>query len=370
MTPVKQDLLSLLAVTNPGIDQLLQIHRFLSADSNLDRKIDAFVHEGLGGLLYKNLLKSGAFEILDGHHQEKLRSLYYRSVRFNLLLINDLKKLLRILNQKNIRVLLLQGISLLNQIYDDIGLRPLSDIDLWILEKEYPALKSVLLNQGYNIDPLYPLTFKKELTTIDLHTHILWADRIKTRDFLLSKSQDEIFQKTRTIDFDGREASGLDPFDQVIYLCLHTLKHNAERLIWLVDIHRLVVGWDVSDWSALMGRSKELGQEKSIAYICFLLQHLMGFHLPETIMPTQNKLTVLEKKVLKRRIRKGALPRWSSLFLLTSGKKMNKRFAFILETLFPRPDILRQVFPDSESSGTFGLYLKRTRQLFGMLNTK
>jgi hypothetical protein len=46
-----------------------------------------------------------------------------------------------------------------------------------------------------------------------------------------------------------------------------------------------------------------------------------------------------------------------------------KGFAFILETLFPRPEILRQVFADFSGLSDGRLYAKRARQLVKMLIT-
>ena len=341
----------------------------MSHDMDVDHLINMAIKEGMAGLLYKNLMKSGMLETLDHKQRERLQSLYYQTVVFNLKLIHDLKEILHLLNQKKIQVVLLQGIALLQQIYDDIGLRPMTDIDLWVLRKDYPDCIGVLRNLGYQRDTVYPNTFRKGSTVFDLHTHILWADRIKARELLLSKSQERIYQDSRIICFEGQEALCLNRYDQVLYLSLHALKHNVDRLIWLVDIKNLLADWKRSDWGGLMNRARELGQEKIIQYVLFLLLNLFDFRLPMEArqLLDRKRLHFLEKKVLRERAKRDSLPVWAPLLLFSTGRGLQRRFSFILETLFPRPEILRQVFPVCSHRRVWVLYLKRTLQLIGMI---
>ena len=136
--------------------------------------------------------------------------------------------------------------------------------------------------------------------------------------------------------------------------------------MWLVDIQNLVTDWKVSDWEAMLSRAKELGQAKCIAVICFLLEQLLGFRIDRHRLRLLKSLNVIEKKILRQRIKKGKLPQWSSLLFFSSGKGLKKRIIFIIETLFPRPDILRQVFPNSSDLNTHRLYLQRIRQLLAL----
>lgn len=349
--------------------QSQKLRHFISFIENKDALIDLAIKEGLAGLFYKNLLKSEALNVLDYDQRKKLQSLYYRTLSSNLIRIHDLKIVLYQLNKKKAPVVLMQGIALLYQVYDDIGLRPMADIDLWILKENYSYLENILFNLGFQRDPVYPDTFRKGATVFDLHTHILWADRIKARNLLLAKRQEQIYHATETINLEGREVLCLNRYDQVLYLSLHAFKHRVNRLIWLVDIKLLLADWTNSDWKALMNRAKELGQEKIVAYIAFLLKLFFDLHLaPEAYdLLEKIKLNPIEKRLLKQRIKKESLPAWSPLFLFATGKGLKKRLVFIIETLFPRSEILRQVFVDSSDLKVWQLYLKRLIQLAGMI---
>ncbi len=369
MTSVEQKILACATELNPDSNQQEKMHQLMSHDVDVDHLINLAYREGMAGLLYKNLMKSGVLENLGHEQRERLQTLYYQTVLSNQKLIQDLKEILHLLDKKKIRIVLLQGIALLQPIYDDIGLRPLTDIDLWVLQKDYASLISILGSQGYERNHIYPNTFRKGSTIFDLHTQILWADRIKASKMLLAKSQENIYSETQVADFEGQEVLCLSQYDQVLFLGLHALKHNVSRLIWIADIKSLLADWNSSDWKALINRAGELGQEKTLAYIIFLLR-LFDFRLPREArrLLERKRLGFLKKKALEERIKGDSLPLWSPLLLISSGKGLKARFFFILETLFPRTEILRQVFPDSADRKVWVLYLKRIVQLFGFIN--
>jgi hypothetical protein len=263
----------------------------------------------------------------------------------------------------------MQGVSLLQQVYEDIGLRPMKDIDLWVMPEYFQALAHTLNALGYEKGSFYPNTFTKGETSIDVHTHILWTDRINARSKLLTKSQQYVYDNTRTIDVDGHKALSLNPYDQVLYLSLHAIKHYADRLIWLVDIKSILKGWNRSQWMELMQRAAELGLENVAAHSVFLLREVLDYQPPPEAWPVPENArpNFLEKMVLSKRKKMGTLPSWSPLLLLTGGKGLRQRLAYIFEELFPRPDVLRQVFAYRPGLKVWQLYWRRSLQLIGLL---
>jgi hypothetical protein len=372
MMSIEQRIMAQATDLKPDGYQRQKMHHLMEQCVDGSRVIDIAVKEGLAGFLYKSLKDSGVLDTLGEERKERLQSLYYNTVVFNVKLIHDLGEVLELLDQENIQVVLLQGIALLQQIYDDIGLRPTTDIDLWVEEKDFSALVRILLSQGYQRDTLYPTTFRKGSTILDLRTHILWADRIKARELLLSKNQETIYNATKTIEVDGHKVRCLNEYDQVLYLMLHALKHNVERLIWLADIKLLVEDWTKADWQALIDRARELGQEKPIYYILYLLFHLFEFQSPVEArqLLLRDRLNQLEKKVLRRRITGNPLPIWAPLILFTSGKPWSTRLAFMFETLFPKAEVMRQIFPTHPEGKVWQLYCKRVLQCFRMIKKK
>jgi hypothetical protein len=366
MISIERKILFSAATLNLETRQKQKICHLLSQDVDVDHLITLALKEGVAGLLYKNLVNLGMIETLGPQQIETLQAIYYRTVAFNLKLIHNLKKVLHQLNQRRIQVVLLQGIELLQQIYDDIGLRPLTDIDLWISQEEYGELVDILFSEGYLRDSIYPNTFRKGSTIFDIHTHILWADRIEARHLLINKTEADIIHDTRIIDIEGLQARCLSPYDQIIYLSLHALKHCVNRLIWLVDVKGVIDRWNHPDWEAFMDRTRELGQERTITFIFFLLHHLFGGRLPLEARQflDRERPHFLENKILMERLKSDSLPFWAPVILFTSGKGLKTRLLVMFETIFPRPEILRQTFPSSAALPVWKLYWKRSLQIF------
>jgi hypothetical protein len=371
MSFIEYEILLAAGHINPDEGQQANLRKLLAGEFDQDRLIRLAKKEGMTGLLFKSLKKAGILGFFGHLQMQQQQSFYYRTVQCNLQIVHDLKVILRRSNEKGVRVVLLQGIALLQKIYKDIGLRPLTDIDLWVLPEKRGVFDALMTQLGYQQDPLYPSTFKKGMTIVDINSHILWADRIRSRRHLLAKSQRVLYDKIKILNFEGEPADGLDDLDQVLYLSLHAFKHCAGRLVWLVDIKHLITGWQTSNWKALFDRAGELGQASIVYYMLYLMRHLFNLKPPVDIqaMVADRSLAWLERVTLQKRLNGRPLPDWAPLLLFTSGKSLMTRVYFVCESLFPRPPVLRQIFSTTPDFKTWQLYLKRALQLFRMVKS-
>lgn len=366
MASIEYKILLAAGHADPDAEQQERLSSLLTGDFDQDRLIRLARKEGMSGLLYKSLKKAGILGFLGHRQMQQLQSFYYRTVQHNLQAVHDLMQILQQSNDKGIQVVLLQGIALLEKVYKDIGLRPLTDIDLWVLPERRAVFDSLLQQMGYQPDPVYPNTFKKGSTIVDINSHILWAERIKSRRRLLAKSQLTIHDNIDVIDFEGLSAGSLNTVDLALYLSLHAFKHSASRLVWLVDIKHILTCWKIADWKALFDRAEELGQVNIVYDMLYLITRMFDLKVPEDIatMVAKRGLTWPGRMILAKRLDGRPLPNWAPLLLFTAGKNFNTRVAFVFETLFPRPSVLRQIFNDRSDFRTWQLYIKRALQLF------
>jgi hypothetical protein len=369
MSSIEYKILLAAGHIDPDAEQQARLARLTAGDFDQEHLIRLARKEGLSGMLYKSLKKAGILGFLGHRQMQHLQSFYYSTVQQNLQVVHDLKQILQQANDKGIQVVLLQGIALLESVYEDIGLRPLTDIDLWVLPDKRALFDTLLKQSGFQPDAIYPGTFKKNRTIIDINSHILWAERIKSRQHLLAKNQQSIHDNIDIINFEGQAAGSLNAVDQVLYLSLHAFKHSVSRLIWLVDVKHSIARWKTADWKTLFDRAEELGQVNIVYNMLYLITHMFHLKVPEDIaaMAAERGLTWPERMILEKRLEGRHLPNWAPLLLFTAGKDLKIRAAFVFETLFPRPSVLRQIFSDRPDFRTWQLYIKRALQLFRMV---
>lgn len=329
---------------------------------------DRALREGLTGFLFRAMESTQLSGLFPSDTVDRLASVYYSTVQKNLALEHELQRIVENTKPRGIDIVVLQGMALIQTVYADIGLRAMADIDLWVRGTDRPACFDILTSMGYVQDTLYPGTFRNGTTVLDIHSHLFWADRIRSRNNMLSVDDGLIFEAAEPSHRKCLRALVLNPYDQVLYLGLHLLKHNADRLIWLVDIKLILEHFDAADWHKLAERAEFLGLAKSLAYILYLLTFLLQIQTPGELngFMKHYKPGTGATWLLRRRIQRHALPSWAPLILFSSGMTLRETLPFVWENLFPRPHVLRQVFPESAQQQNWPLYLKRFAQLTGI----
>ncbi len=323
--------------------------------------VERAVREGMAGFLYRRLKGAGRLGVLPSSAAGRLESVYYLTLRTNLKLLSIVVEVF----SRKIPVVLMQGAALLVRLYEDPGLRPLSDVDLWALPGDKGQVLATLAQLGFRNNPQAPLLFRRGEFLIDFHTHLLGAERIRARRFLLGTAQERVFQACRRHSHDGCEVVCLDSLDHVLHATYHAIKHNFERLVWLADLNHMTVGWNAADWAALRERARELGLGRLVAILVGLRREVFGFE-PVGPVGADAGISPLARYLLRRR-RGGPLPVWSSLALLSAGGPLRQLVAGHGEHASPGRSVLRQVFPEHAGLSDSRLYGRRIRQLLGML---
>jgi hypothetical protein len=320
---------------------------------------------GLSGLLYRAVRQSKAVGKTFDAHRSRLRSLYMKTAAENIYRRLVVSEILDEARRRDLPVVLLKGIALLGEVYSDPGLRSMSDIDLWVAEPDLPAISRGLSGLGFEQDPVYPTTFRRGAATVDLHTHFLGADRIRSRKAIFGIDGETVFSRCVTVDVNGRRARSLDPYDQVLFLWLHALKHNMSRLVWIVDLQKITAAWTDKTWHGFLQRAHDQGHKKTCAALRFVLQSFPGSG-PRTPHLDVKGFGLLHRHAIKRFVRSGVSPIWAPLLFFLPQQKRSDQVRSIVESIYPRPDILRQIFYTLPNCPDWLLYVLRTLQLMAL----
>ncbi len=196
---------------------------------------------------------------IDSHHLSglvyskfkliKYKAIWKKQLIQNKLFFKELKILTSIFEKEGIKISVLKGFSLLDDIYTDWGARSTSDIDILIEQNNFSEAKKIIQNNGYREINEYKwkgncfkVLFEKKISlltvTIELHHQLFWHNK-----FINSNPR----KSTSKI-----EATFLSLEDQLIHLCGHlAFQHNYLKLFWLFDIKYFVekyqnqISWDL-----------------------------------------------------------------------------------------------------------------------------
>ncbi|MGD8367156.1 MAG: nucleotidyltransferase family protein [Desulfobacterales bacterium] len=309
--------------------------------------VSAAGQEGLDGLLYVQLRRTGAVKNADPTSMGHLRRRYEQTAIANLHRIRELLLIREKSAAAGISFILLKGMALLATTYKDIGLRAMGDIDIWVSPADCLRFSSLLIAEGYDQDRLYPTTFRKNRTVIDLHSHPLGADRIRSRRFLLRTKTEIIFQRARPVRFMGEIFFCPADFDHAIILSIHALKHGLQRLIWVADILNLTDRWGKKDWIDFRRWCEKTGGEKLVGRTFAAMDVFFSDQGKRLLLPSMGKWmpSRLDRKLLALCIDRAMPPFWVPAWLMRPQRNLFIGGLYFAETLFPNPSVLRQIFP-------------------------
>ncbi|MFQ5925149.1 MAG: nucleotidyltransferase family protein [Dehalococcoidia bacterium] len=192
---------------------------------------------------------------------------YIQNYLSTTLLLRELRDVLSSLADGGVEVIVLKGAALSANLYPNLGLRPLRDIDLLIQREELAQLIEILCTLGYerclppardgieNLQGEIPLVKDGEFPLViephwTLGPQYPYSGRIKPEG---------LWHRARRVNLAGVDTLVLCPEDSLLHACLHLLQH-AERF-WLIpacDIAELIRHYQGSlDWEAFLNRALE-----------------------------------------------------------------------------------------------------------------
>lgn len=212
--------------------------------------------------------------------EQRARTIAFR----NLQQLQELLRLIKILDGQGIPVIPFKGPMLAAQAYGNVAYRRFGDLDVIVPREHVEHVRTLLMEEQYN--PAKQLSGTEEKEYIDTQlgyefvhdgkrtvVEVHWALFYEIYAFDLAP--EEIWKRARKIQLAGQSVRTLSPEDLLIYLCVHGTKHRWERLTWIADVAELVQGSDPINWNAVTERATALGSLRMV---------LLGLHLGHTLL--------------------------------------------------------------------------------------
>ena len=228
---------------------------------------------------------------------QKLQNLYYSSLARNMLIQDELSHLLAAFNKEGIPVIVLKGAALLGSVYQDISLRPMSDLDILVQPEHLDRAEAVAFYRGFKyvhsrqsqeiarikIHQLPYLIHPEKRFVLEIHQHIVDVDspyRFGLGAFWTRARPNRMF---------GADALTLAPEDLLIHLSVHFLfdRHyqSNSALGQLCDISEVILHYGNSlDWNLLEKTAKENGIAAGLHCVFYACEQLLGTQVPASVL--------------------------------------------------------------------------------------
>ncbi|MGG6310587.1 nucleotidyltransferase domain-containing protein [Paenibacillus macerans] len=218
-------------------------------DMEWDYFLELCMHHRVYPLVYRNI-RTYELTIVPEKVVMSLKQESNRNVIKMLCLTQELELVTRLLNDNNIRSLILKGPVLGKELYGDISLRTSKDLDILVPLEDLKNTDEVLRTLGYVNEGAVDL--KKRHHTSYYHPEKKLEVEIHWRlepERGREPSFDELWSRKGTCSFSNFSVDYLGREDLFFSLVSHGFRHGWFRLRWLLDIHFLVQ--KPIDWRAV-----------------------------------------------------------------------------------------------------------------------
>ncbi len=293
----------------------------------------------------------------------RLKQQYRLNGQRNLILYQSLSKLLRRLQQKEVRVIPLKGAYLAEMVYPDLGLRSMVDVDLLAKEEDLAGIHEDLIALGYVSEDVqrfvgetnHHFGYRRAEANLRLELHWVLAQQGPLRE-----ETPELWRRAHPVKLAQSPAWALAREDLLLYICWHAVKHTYEfQLKSLCDLGELLrcQGQDL-DWQVIGQRARQLGILRPLYMLLRLVQDWLA--LPVEQLPALRPddfdecyLDLLSEQIFAVRAGMNHIQKVDGLL---QAPGLAGKLAHLMATLFPSREYMAFRYPAPANSWRIYLY--------------
>lgn len=207
----------------------------------------------------------------------------------NTLLVDELNTILKLFSSEGIEAMPLKGPLLTAELYGNLELRPMTDLDILVRTHDVLKAKRLLLARGYlpekdldtrqekqylNHECAFHFYQAKRKLNVDLHWRIVRWQAFKS-DFLWSRAV--------TVRSGEIQSLWLAPEELFLYLCIHLDKSPSYQLKWVLDIALVLVRHPKMDWDRIKELACGTGNRRTILRVLYVVDRILGVPVPQKL---------------------------------------------------------------------------------------
>ena len=281
---------------------------------------------------------------------EKLQQRYITTLARNRLMLLELDEILKGLGELQIEVILLKGAVFSRTLYEDIGIRPMSDLDILLHKADIEKAVELLSQRGYYEPVLHQRDMLKKEVSHDIHLRQINLPHLDVEVHWLlgggegfrQKVDMDWFWQTRMQFGDGQPGVYvLSPTATVLYLCAHlAFQHGIgmSTLLWYVDIARFLEKYsDEINWEELIQQAAVFQWNAAVFYTLSVVQENFGVQLPDTLLRRlQQQISIPEERFVREKmvtLDTNAALAWSGFKQLSWSGRVKDVFSRVFPSL-------------------------------------
>jgi hypothetical protein len=326
------------------------------------------MRHGVAPLLWHRIKQKGLEGIVPSPVAERLRTAHRQNAVRNLSFYGELRRLLAELRKEGIPLIPLKGIFLAEAIYDHIGLRPMSDIDVLARPADLARIVGILEGMGYArsttcSDHHLPPLIRKGVASFEVH----WA--LTPPNAYYHIDPEGLWERAAPATLAGCEVLALSPEDLLLHLCVHTSCHHRfdRGLRDLCDIAETISRFGPAlHWEVLINRTVHRGWQRGVYLALRLARELADAKVPEEVLETLRPTDLTEAVVSTACSLvlgdKGAVGTTVPVSLgeFMESRRLRDRIRILRQRVFlPRTDIARLYSVPVDSMRIYGCYPRR-----------
>ncbi|MEK6715518.1 MAG: nucleotidyltransferase family protein [Candidatus Omnitrophota bacterium] len=359
------------------------VRQTIGSNLNWDYILENALENGTSSLLYRNLKEINDDGLVPRLVIKKLKDIYFDITAENIFLLEELGKVLKKFNEERISVIILKGAALLENIYQDIGLRRMRDIDILVKKKQLHKIDRTLKQLGYfsaynwadymEISPsqylnsiCYIKRQGKMFVILHLHWHI-----INTTVPVYSYGPiniERFWKEAGQTTIAGVKTLVMAPHHLLIHLSEHILKHSYSHFILFCDIFEVIRYCNKNglNWELLVQDTVEFNLNKPVYYGLYFTSKFLGAEIPERVL-TRLKPSYLnygERKIQTLIEENRGLPDLNCFSYFVMNEKVTEKFKFVLRSIFPSREILALQYIVAPKDIRFHHYILKVKSAF------
>ncbi len=225
---------------------------------------------------------------------QTLEQRYQERTMRNLFLFAELRQLVDALQQASIPLLVLKGMHLAADVYSEVGLREMDDIDVLVPRHSLQQTADIMLDLGFvSKEPLdvarwsadehhLPRMFSPHNTVVEVHWNITWP-----RDQYSLSDLDGLWDRAQTLGVANIEVLGLAPEDLLLHLCIHAAYQHMfyTGLRPACDIAATIQAYrNELDWSQVVARARQWQWDPGVHLMLRLAQACLDADVPAEVL--------------------------------------------------------------------------------------